>query len=229
MKFLIVVALVVAAVQAYIQPSDVIPVPHLKVTPVEGAPKYADSRIINGVQASRGQFPYQAALYLNGNGFCGGSLISTRWVLTAAHCAFGITFFTVFLGAHDISSASEEGRVVVTTRSKIVHPGYLVLLPPNDIALIDLGQDMPLSNLVQPIALATGDDLFEGAAARVSGWGKTSDASNAVSPTLNYVDLSIISNAECRQTFGLLNVRASTICAQGAGGRSSCNVSHCEA
>ncbi|GLH16640.1 Blast:Serine proteases 1/2 [Gryllus bimaculatus] len=153
MKFLIVVALVVAAVQAHVQPSDVIPVPHLKVTPVEGAPKYADSRIINGVQASRGQFPYQAALYLNGNGFCGGSLISQRWVLTAAHCAFGISSFTVYLGAQDISSASEEGRVVVTTRSKIVHSGYLVLLPPNDIALIDLGQDVPLSIHFKGIAL----------------------------------------------------------------------------
>nr|CAD7407042.1 unnamed protein product [Timema cristinae] len=55
----------------------------------EDAPKYPGSRIVNGNQASRGQFPHQAALYLDGRSFCGGSLISTTWVLTAAHCTLG--------------------------------------------------------------------------------------------------------------------------------------------
>jgi secreted trypsin-like serine protease len=45
-----------------------------------------DLRITNGNTASRGQFPWQAALYVDGSSFCGGSLISDLWVLTAAHC-----------------------------------------------------------------------------------------------------------------------------------------------
>ncbi|GLH16642.1 uncharacterized protein GBIM_20863 [Gryllus bimaculatus] len=103
--------------------------------------------------------------------------------------------FTVHLGAQAISDAQEEGRVVVSTRSKHVHSGYTVLLPANDVAVIDLKQDVPLS------------------------------ASNSISAQLNYADLIVISNAECRKTFGLLNVRSSNICALGRYGRSSCNVS----
>jgi len=49
--------------------------------------KEQENRITNGSPAIRGQFPWQVALVINGASFCGGSLISNRWVLTAAHCA----------------------------------------------------------------------------------------------------------------------------------------------
>ncbi|KAJ8892635.1 hypothetical protein PR048_005216 [Dryococelus australis] len=52
------------------------------------APVYPaiSTRIVNGVPASSGMLPYQAALFLDGRNFCGGSLISNSWILTAAHC-----------------------------------------------------------------------------------------------------------------------------------------------
>jgi secreted trypsin-like serine protease len=45
------------------------------------------NRITGGSVASRGQFPWQVALIIDSAYFCGGSLISDRWVLTAARCA----------------------------------------------------------------------------------------------------------------------------------------------
>jgi secreted trypsin-like serine protease len=43
-------------------------------------------RITGGSAADRGQFPWQAAIIIDSTYFCGGSLISNRIVLTAAHC-----------------------------------------------------------------------------------------------------------------------------------------------
>jgi len=44
------------------------------------------NRITGGSPATRGQFPWQAAIIINVSWFCGGSLISSQWVLTSALC-----------------------------------------------------------------------------------------------------------------------------------------------
>lgn len=44
------------------------------------------NRIVNGLDASQGQFPYQISLRKNSMHHCGGSIITNRFILTAAHC-----------------------------------------------------------------------------------------------------------------------------------------------
>ena len=46
-------------------------------------------RIIAGETAVRGSWPWQILIINNGKAICGGTLIASQWVVTAAHCVYG--------------------------------------------------------------------------------------------------------------------------------------------
>ncbi|KAF7274910.1 hypothetical protein GWI33_012427 [Rhynchophorus ferrugineus] len=61
--------------------------PNIYVEPQGDAP--SESRIIGGSEATPNSHPYQVALFIQfpqGRSFCGGSIISENYILTAAHC-----------------------------------------------------------------------------------------------------------------------------------------------
>jgi len=61
------------------------------------------SRIINGFEVQPHSIPFQILMLLNGGFRCGGSLISSRYVLTAAHCVVDIaaSALTIIVGEHN--------------------------------------------------------------------------------------------------------------------------------
>ncbi|XP_050550446.1 transmembrane protease serine 9-like [Spodoptera frugiperda] len=184
------------------------------------------SRIVGGSTASLGQFPYQAGLIAAmpaWNGVCGGSLLNNRRVLTAAHCWFDgqnqARSFTVVLGSVQLYS----GGTRMTTSSVVMHGSWMPSLVRNDIAMITLPSAVSTNNNLNFIALPSGNELnnqFAGATATASGFGLTRDG-GSVSGALSHVNLPVITNAVCRNTFPVL-VQASNVCTSGAGGRSTC-------
>lgn len=49
------------------------------------------SKIVGGTEATKGYWNWQVSLTRNLLGqFCGGSLINSQWILTAAHCTSGL-------------------------------------------------------------------------------------------------------------------------------------------
>ncbi|KAJ1198221.1 hypothetical protein NDU88_002064 [Pleurodeles waltl] len=58
-----------------------------------------DVRIVGGTDSMKGEIPWQVhILNKDGVGFCGGSIISEKWIVTAAHCFPKITEFKVVVG-----------------------------------------------------------------------------------------------------------------------------------
>ena len=79
-------------------------------------------RIVGGREASRGEFPHQVSLQVYSRHFCGGAIISERWVLTAAHCVSRGSI-TVMAGKHNIHE-SEDTEQNVEVDDVYVHEQF---------------------------------------------------------------------------------------------------------
>ncbi|XP_033311496.1 chymotrypsin-2-like, partial [Bombus bifarius] len=172
----------------------------------EGVDELDSTRIVGGQFAVPNQFPFMAVVHrLLGNGMtsqCGGTIISSRWVLTAGHCVVsGPKQFLVVFGICNktgIEYNSYNGPgVAMLTNKAILHPNYQTTL--NDIALLYMPRNIPFRASIQPIKLAGYNYVkksFTGRTGAVIGWGKDG-SSGAGTKRLKYAFLPIISNKEC--------------------------------
>ncbi|RZC33495.1 brachyurin [Asbolus verrucosus] len=205
MKLILVTLFCISSIWAMIPISDI---------PVK--PDSASPRIIGGKVARAGEFPWQAAIYLDtsiGKFFCGGALISNQWILTAGHCVYGAKQFTIHLGSNTLLS-SDENRLILATSTYVVHPDYNQNTLENDVGLIKLHMPITFTDYIQTITLANESQIFDGVVATAAGWGQTSDTAVGLNNNLHYVDLSIISNTECQITYGN-QIKSGMVCAVG--------------
>lgn len=168
-------------------------------------------RIINGAAAKPKQIPYQVALqcYFSNSGndpnMCGGTIISKRWILTAAHCLQerNVTLLKVHVvaGVTNIKYQNEPGSVEMWVKKSdtIVHHQYDRYTVAFDIGLIKLPRDLKMNANIQPAKLPKRNDknTYLGRSAIASGWGLT--AKQEPSDRLQFITLKIISNEQCEQ------------------------------
>jgi len=126
-----------------------------------------------------GTYPWQASLQPGGRYHsCGASLISKRWVLTAAHCVgSSASSYKIVLGMHD-KDTKQKGRPQTLSVSRIIkHYAYDGSGGgfPNDIALLYLSSEADTSSqYVATIALPSQNEEFAGnSQCYISGWGVT--------------------------------------------------------
>merc|ERR1712183_948973 len=180
-------------------------------------------RIVGGHEAEEHEWPWQVALFIDDAWFCGGSLISENYVLTAAHCVDGASYFDIMAGAHNVRAASEPHRVEVTSYNGWTHPNWNTQDLSGDLALIELPSPMAFNDYISPSCLpVAGDTADQSELVTVTGWGKPSDSAGGISPVLRCVDdLPIISNGDCNAVYGI--VGSGVVCIDTTGGKGSCN------
>jgi len=184
-------------------------------------------RIVGGDEARPNQFPYQVGLFVTKQleqVFCGGSLISTRYVLTAAHCVSGAMYIQLAFGAHNISAGDESTRQGQSTSDYVVHPQYDSNALINDVALVKLGGAVTLNQYVQVVKLADGSDTYAGQQGTITGWGKTRDDQLVVTDILRYANNNILSNVQCKAAGSEYDaiIQDVHICLSGEGNKGIC-------
>lgn len=187
----------------------------------------SQARIIGGTKASPDTYPWMGALATKGatslyyRQFCGASLISPDWVITAAHCVEGKipSQLQVAVGLTNLDDpSSAELRSV---RGIFIHPQYTDRDGDelNDIALLLLSSPI---DTIQPILMATVPNPVPlGTSLRALGWGNTKSALG-YPQELRMVDLNLVSIAVARRAYRSNLLDARHLAAM-ASGRDTCD------
>ncbi|KAK2907413.1 hypothetical protein Q8A67_006398 [Cirrhinus molitorella] len=134
-------------------------------------------RIAGGVDTVKGVWPWMASLHTQSH-FCGGSLISSEWVLSAAHCFFSNSKFDVqvhklkvYLGMWTQEMQHNSNVIQSDVRSIHTHNAYDEKTFDNDIALVRLSS--PTSAYSPVLLAAQGSVIPSGTLSWITGWGQT--------------------------------------------------------
>ncbi|XP_042235338.1 uncharacterized protein LOC121875056 [Homarus americanus] len=160
------------------------------------------NRIVSGEDADQGEYPWLVQIYITDIGnFCGGSLISSHWIMTAAHCFFrngtiGGTSIEVALGELMLDPPKTFGISEI-----VIHEDFDINTLTNDITLIKLVDPVTFTPNIAPICLATEEDIMPGENnAIVVGWGLQGCGLPQAS-TLKEVSVDLITDDVCKDFY----------------------------
>ncbi|KAJ8414848.1 hypothetical protein AAFF_G00023710 [Aldrovandia affinis] len=170
----------------------------------------AELRVVGGVGARPHSWPWQISLQYQRDGgwrhTCGGSLIATDWVMTAAHCI-------------SPSPLRLERRIIVHSKwnPNLVAAG-------NDIALIKLSEHVTISDQVQLACIPAPETILaHNYPCYVTGWGRM-HTNGPIADRLQQARLPVVDHATCAQPdWWGIGFRTTLLCAGGDGYKGGCN------
>ncbi|CAF3502551.1 unnamed protein product [Rotaria socialis] len=180
------------------------------------------SRIAGGETAWATTWGWAVSISIRGISLCGGSILSSSWILTAAHCVSGVSTSQVTVYAGSNTKFAGQSRVAT---SITVHPSYVSRTKVNDIALIHLGTPLRMSSslisavcipAVSSTTLSVGEWPSAGLYVVAIGWG-TLQEGGSTSTTLQQVTVQTI-DSQASTCSSLLNNPQLQFCAGVSGG-----------
>merc|ERR1711893_42083 len=179
-----------------------------------------------GWESRKNEFPWQVSLQWFGSHICGGSVVDSRHVITAAHCVENDapSRLSVVVGDHRRNQPGSYKKTVDVIANNWHHRYDLTGNIENDIAVLTLAEDLDFNDGVQPVcAPVTGQDYYVGQTSSVSGWGATRSG-GSVTQELRYTNVPIMAYNDCTRAFPNGWVEPGMVCAGNTGGndRDSC-------
>ncbi|XP_057604582.1 transmembrane protease serine 13 isoform X3 [Hippopotamus amphibius kiboko] len=156
-------------------------------------------RIVGGALAAESKWPWQVSLQYARTHICGGTLIDTQWVLTAAHCFFVtrekiLEGWKVYAGTNNLHQLPEAASVAQI----IINSNYTDEQDDYDIALMRLSKPLTLSAHVHPACLPMHGQTFSlNETCWITGFGKTKETNERTSPFLREVQVNLIDFKKC--------------------------------
>ncbi|CAG5054994.1 unnamed protein product [Parnassius apollo] len=173
-------------------------------------------RIRGGNATDTKNFPYMAAIIINGRLWCAGAIVDVNWVLTAAHCLNYVLhvsplktlgqFVKVRVGSSRVHENGELMDVVGAVR----HPKFEEEpVPHADVALLKLAENLEFDETIDLIRIYDGmKEPFAQSFVAVSGWGATEGTETAFrdhTPDLLTTRLKVRTRSYCIDAYQLVN------------------------
>jgi len=190
-----------------------------------------NTRIVGGQQTEVNEYPWQVGIVSKGSSrvWCGASLISNRWILTAAHCTRGesASGIQALLGEHDYESTKETTMVRMAISQIKDHPDYDHSTTDIDFSLLKMKKTVDFSKYphIRPICLPVdASKNYADFTATVSGWGTLSSGGSTTNK-LREVDVKVLSNSDCKNNYDYPSswITSQMLCANvNGGGKDAC-------
>nr|AQM58428.1 venom s1 protease with cub domain 13 [Pristhesancus plagipennis] len=135
------------------------------------------ARILNGLDVEPHEFPWMAGLLPSADSihtFCGGTIVTKRHVISAAHCTTKITATHVVVGMDHLSK--RDGGHVIAVENTINHGYYPSYATSKDISILILAEEIKFSRNVGPACLPTHDPNLINQPVLAIGWGSMTSA-----------------------------------------------------
>ncbi|XP_067208364.1 venom serine protease 34-like isoform X2 [Linepithema humile] len=179
-----------------------------------GWKKQPNKYIVGGKETAINEYPMMCGLVdsINKILYCGCTIISGQYIVTAAHCVEGknINQIGVIIGEHDVLTGKETKATRLYRMNWCkMHPNYYVFH--NDIAVCKIMGIIDYSAEVGPVCLPFQhkQNSFDGSVVTALGWGLL-EFGGVKSNTLQKVNLDIISLIKCKNYYP--NVIDNNIC-----------------